>query len=65
MLWCIVVLPGTTVAFCYYSRYYSRYQSEERTDRENNTKRTAEKGNESPNLKLMPEADLPLNSSVK
>ena len=61
MLCYIVVSPGTAVVFC----YYSRYQSEERTDRENNTKRTAEKGNKSPNLKLMPEADLPLNSSVK
>lgn len=61
MLCYIVVSLGTTVAFC----YYSRYQSEKRADRENNTKGTAEKGNQSPNLKLMPEADLPLNSSVK
>jgi len=32
---------------------------------ERTTQRTAEKGNKSPNLKVMPEADLPLNSSVK
>lgn len=39
-------------------------QRKEQTD-ENSTKRNAGKQSEYPNLKSVPEADIPLNSSVK
>lgn len=58
----MVVSPGTDVAFC--DCMIGISQRKKPTDK-NNTKKTAEKWNQSPNLKSMPEVDRPLNSSVR
>lgn len=58
----MVVSPGTDVAFCYCLIETS--QRTKQTDT-NNTKKTAEKWNQSTNLKSMPEVDRPLNSVVR